>query len=152
MARIRSEDIPVEQDKIEYPVGGDAEAPPEDYRGRAIETEGMSMADVDLEALLNEKCVITIQRPSGDTRVGQLLCVNGETQPVRYNEPTKVKLKFVGSLIDAKTAEYDQEPSHTWDVTESKISGQITRSYPFSLDDATPKARAWVGRRMRLPG
>lgn len=152
MPRIRSEDFAPSQDKIEYPVGGDANAKPVDYTSGVIETDTFTMDEMALEKLLNEKCIVTVQRPSNDKRVGLLLSVNSETQPVVFNRPTTMKLKFIESLINARSTEYEQEESKSWDVTDSKVVGQRSHSYPFSLNDCSPQARKWYLSRMGLPG
>jgi hypothetical protein len=107
------------------------------------------------EVFMNEEVVVLIHPSAGENDVDHIvLSVNGTTQPIFRNVPTRVKRKYVEVLAHMVETKYSQP---TRDGMNPEAGNQlIARSafaYPFEIvEDKNPRGRAWLERLRAFKG
>jgi hypothetical protein len=106
----------------------------------------VSMADVDLEAFMNEPVMVTVLSGGRDNEMQFVqVAVNGITQMFERDRPIVVKRKYVERLARAKETGYRQTLDNQLVELMNRMTNHHSLRYPFQVNrDDNPRGSAWL--------
>lgn len=106
----------------------------------------VTLADVELEAFMNEPVMVTVMSSGKDNEpIFVQTSVNGITQIFKRDVPIVVKRKYVERLARAKETGISQTVDAALGESMNKLTQSHSMRYPFSVNrDDNPRGGAWL--------
>ena len=106
----------------------------------------VSLADVDMEAFMNEPVMVTVLSGGKDNEAQYVpVAVNGVTQMFLRDQPIVVKRKYLERLARAKETGYDQTVDDRLGERMNTLHNRHSLRYPFQVNrDDNPRGAAWL--------